>query len=153
MNADTVKKLAIAALVLFLALPMLPTVMRVLRPPAVTFERFKAALEAQMFSVDNFNAVKPGDLESTAMATMFVSGAEVAVYYYAGEGPIVKNLEYQKPDAGGLAAGAMGIAQSLGARVQHVVPSIATRNGLTMLVVRSEDKELNKRIAAVFENL
>jgi len=153
MNADTVKKLALVLLVVFLAVPMLPRVMKVLRPPAVTFDRFKAALEAQMLSVDNFSIAEPGDLESTAMATMYVNGAQVSVYRYAGEGPIVKNLEYQKPDAGSIAAGAMGIAQSLGARVQHVVPSIATRNGLMMLVVRSEDKALNSRIAAVFENL
>lgn len=153
MNSDTVKKLALGLLVLFIALPVLPSVMRVLRPPAVTVERFKAALEARQFSVDNINVAEPGELESIRSATMYVSGAEVSLYRYSGEGPIVKNLEYQQPDAGSMAVGAMGIAQSLGARVQHVVPSIATRNGLTMLVVRSEDKDLNSRIAAVFGSL
>jgi len=153
MNTDALKKLGIVALILYLALPVLPTVIRKLTPVPLTFDRVKAAFEASQLTVEGYTVSEVGVLDSTASVMLYVNGAAVGLYRYSGDGPSVKQMEYHKPDSGSMAVGAMGIAQSLGARVQRVVPTTVTRNGLTMLVVRSEDKALNSRIASLFESL
>ena len=153
MNDDTLKKLAIAGLALFLLLPVLPKVLRAITPVPVTFERAQAAFTAAGMSVDNVTPIEPPQLESIAQVAMYVNGVVVTIYKYDNEGHIVKQMEYQRPDSGSTAVEAMGIAQSLGARVQHQVPLTVTRNGMFMLIATSEDKDLNRRIAKVFEGL
>lgn len=153
MNDDTLKKLGIAALVLFLCVPMMPKILNTLSPKPLTFTRVEEALRARGMSVDQVTKIEPPQLESVAQVGMYVNGANVALYKYDSEGKIVKQLEYQKPDSGTVAVEAMGIAQSLGARVRHQMPLTATRNGMMMLVVASDDKGLNLQIAKIFEGL
>lgn len=153
MNDDTLKKLALALLAAFLLLPVLPTILHKLAPTPVTFERAEAAFTAAGMSVDNVTPIEPAQLEAVAQVAMYVNGVVVTIYKYDNEGHIVKQMEYQKPDSGSAAVEAMGIAQSLGARVQHQVPLTVTRNGIFMLIATSEDKDLNRRIAKVFEGL
>ena len=153
MKNDTIIKLALGALVLFLVLPVLPKVVSSLKPNPPSFERFENALRAAGMSVDSVSPIEPPQLEAVATVAMWVNGTTVFVYKYNSEGKIAKQLAYQSPDSGSVAVEAMGIAQSLGARNRKPPTVLATRNGMFMLVIVGEDKALNTRIAGIFERL
>ena len=146
------KKVLLIVLALFILFPFLPAIRRALTPVPLTIERFHNALAAR-FSVDAFDIVEPAQMEAVEQANLYVSGASVSIFRYNAEGKIVKQMEFNKPDSGSIAVEAMGIAQSLGAKVAHQTPTIVTRNGMFMLIVSSEDKALNSQIAQVFESL
>ena len=146
------KKVLFIILALFILFPLLPTIKRALTPVPVTLERFHNALAAR-FTVEGYDLVEPAQMEAVEQANLYVSGASVSIFRYNAEGKIVKQMEYNKPDSGSIAVEAMGIAQSLGAKVAHQTPTIVTRNGMFMLIVSSEDKALNTQIARVFEAL
>lgn len=146
------KKALLIVLALFILFPFLPAIRRALTPVPLTIERFHNALAAR-FSVDAFDLVEPAQMEAVEQANLYVSGASVSIFRYSAEGKIVKQMEFNKPDSGSIAVEAMGIAQSLGAKVAHQTPTIVTRNGMFMLIVSSEDKALNSQIAQVFESL
>lgn len=153
MKNETIIKVALGALVLFLALPVLPKVLASLKPNPPSFERLENALRAAGMSVDSVTPVEPPQLDATAMVAMYVNGTTVFVYKYNNEGKIATQLAYQKPDSGSVAVEAMGIAQSLGARSRKPPTVLATRNGMFMLVIVGEDKALNSKIAGIFERL
>lgn len=153
MRSETVLKLAAAALVLFLLLPVLPKIRDALKPNPPTFERVEQAFRAAGMSVDVVTPIEPPAYESVASVGMYVNGVSVLLCHYDNEGKIAMQLQYQQPGAGSAAVEAMGIAQSLGARSQKPPPFVAVRNGMYMLVAMGNDKEFNQRLAAIFGKL
>lgn len=153
MKNETIVKVALGVLAVFILLPILPKVLSGLKPNPPSFERLEKALRAAELSVDSVTPIEPPQLQSVATVAMYVNGTTIYVYKYDNEGKIATQLAYQKDDPGTQAVAAMGIAQSLGARHRKQPTVLATRNGMFMLVIVGEDKALNTKIAGIFEKL
>ena len=143
------KKVLIAAVVLILALPILPLII----PKPVTFERIQAALAAQGLSVTDVREVTRPQNQAVAEVAMSVNGAPVHMYLYDHQGKIAKQLEFQKPDPGSQIVATWNLSESLGAAKPKNKPLSAVRNGMFMLTVESEDKALRDRIVRIFKGL
>jgi len=143
------KKVLIAAVVLILALPILPRII----PKPVTFERIQAALAAQGLAVSDVREATTPQNQAVAQVDMSVQGASVRIYLYDHEGKIAKQLEFQKPDAGSQIVATWNLSESLGAAKPKNRPLSAARNGLFMLTVESEDKALRDRVVRIFKGV
>jgi hypothetical protein len=147
---NAMKKIAIAAVVVILLLPVIPHLI----PKEFTVEAFQAALQATDFVVTPpqrlDNPVVPGAVEGYSMN---VNGAQVDVLRFDDEGKIATQLEYQKPDVGSAIVEASGLAESLGAAKPKNKPVLALRNGMYMALITHEDKTLRERIGKVFKGM
>lgn len=142
------KNVVITIVVLVLLLPLIVAIL----PKPVTLERAVSAFEAAGLVVEYPETVSPS-LEAVEQIHMYVNGADVNLYRYDDEGKIMKNLEYQRPDAGTAVVEAMGIGASLGAAPSRNKPSSAQRNGMWMLTVQSEDAALRQKVVKIFSGL
>ena len=144
------KKAVIAVIAL---LVLLPVIQRLL-PKPFTFDRFQVALKSAGFVVDNASKVDtaaiPGAVEQFSMV---VNGAQVDVYRFEDEGKIATQLEYNKPDAGQVIVESWHLAEAMGAAKSPNKPVLAARNGMFMLLVTHEDKDLRERIGRVFNSM
>lgn len=153
MSNDTIKKLGLVLIVFILLFPILPRAFRSLLPTPMSFSRMENELMRQGLVVLSVTKVEPPQIESIAQVQMMADSAYVTIYHFDDEGHIAKQMEYMKPDPGTGMVEAMGIAQALGARVAHQIPTTVKRNGMYLLVVMSEDKALNEKIGKIFDSL
>lgn len=128
-------------------------VIRPYLPKAVTFERVEQAYNDAGFWVTEVTRVEPPTLDSVAQLSLRVEGYPVNVYQFDSEGPIAKQLEFQKPDAGSVVVEAWNLSERLGAAKPKNIPTSAARNGMFMLTVQSEDAGLRRRVVEIFKGL
>ena len=147
--SDTAKKVIIGVI----AVVILGPVILSMWPKPVTFQRIREAFERDGFSVGNVEIIKPPHRESVAQAYMTVNGASVSIYRYDHVGKSAKPAEYLKPDPGSAMVEAWNLSESLGAAKPPPQRTFAARNGMYMLTVTSEKKELRDRIIHVFKNV
>jgi hypothetical protein len=142
------KKVAIAVVVLLILLPVLPKLI----PNPLTMESVTSSLKAKGFSVTDDRKVTPQNGAIDQM-TMTINGAMVELYQFDDEGKIAVQMEYNKTDAGTAIVETWNLSETLGAAKSKNKPCQPARNGMFMIVVTSDDKSVNARIASAFEKL
>ncbi len=147
MNSPLVKVFT-ALVVILLLVPVVPHLL----PKPKTFARAKAAFEKAGLDIADYREVTPG-LEAVAQVSMTIGDASVDIYQYGDEGKIVRNLEYQKKDAGTAIVEAWGLADALGAAKPKEVPQRTARKGMLMLIATGEDTALLDRIRDAFRGM
>ncbi len=148
MNNELVKKVIMLAVVVLIAIPIVPHLI----PKPITFERIKGAFEAANLPVQEYmEAPQPG-LEAAAEASMMIGSVRVNIYQFDDVGVQARQFEYQKKDPGQAIVETWGLAQSLGAAVPKQTPSLAAQRRSFMIVATGEDKALLNRIIEVFKS-
>jgi hypothetical protein len=142
------KKIAIAAVVLLILLPVLPKLI----PNPLTMESVESSLKAKGFSIADAQKVSPQNGAIDEM-TMTIDGAMVELYQFDDEGRIAVQMENNKTDAGTAIVETWNLSEQLGAAKSKNKPCRPARNGMFMIVVTSDDKSVNARIASAFEKL
>jgi len=143
------KKLLIAGVVVLLALPLLPMII----PEALTIDKVVEGLKAAGVAVSDATDVPNPNLEAIAEKDFRVGEVRVEVYQFDNEGKIAKQLGYQQPDSGQVIVEAWNLSESLGAAKPKNKPVTAVRNGMFMIVITGDDKEVRGRIAKIFQSL
>lgn len=146
---DGIKKLAVVALIAFIAFPIAKNYW----PKPASYDRAKAAFEAAGMTVEDYAVTDSPGLGAVKGANMTVDGIMVTIYYFDNEGKIATQIEYQKKDAGTAIVETFNIAQQLGAAQPKQTPSAAVRNGMYMIIATGEDQQTVNRIAAIFSDL
>lgn len=146
-------KIIIAVVVIVIGVPVLLPVIQGLLPEPITFERVIAGFQEAGLPLSDYTELPAPQLEAIAQLSMRIGNANVDVYHYDNEGKIVKQLEYQKKDAGTAMVETFNLAQSLGAAPSRNKPSVAARRGMFMIVAIGEDRALLNRIVNTFRSL
>ncbi|NIA13314.1 MAG: hypothetical protein GWP08_04480 [Nitrospiraceae bacterium] len=139
----------IVVVVIVLLLPLIAQMM----PKEVTFERAQAVIENCGLVVSDVKRTATSTYGAVEMMTMNVGGARVEIYRFDNEGKIVKQLEFEKPDAGSVIVETWNLSESLGAAKPKRLPRVAVRNGMFMLAVTCETKSIRDRVIRVFQSL
>jgi len=142
------RKVVVVAVIVLL-IPLIAQMM----PEAVTFERVQAAMENCGLDVSAVNRKPTSTYGALEMMSMDVGGASVEIYRFENEGKIVKQLEFEKPDSGSVIVETWNLSESLGAAKPKRLPRSATRNGMFMIAVTCENKDLRARVIDVFRSL
>ncbi len=143
------KKFIIIAVITVALMPVISKY----RPRAVTFERAKTAFEDDGLTIADYRTTASMMLDSIAQVSFHADSAQVSIYQYDGEGKIAVQMGYQQQDPGAAIVAGWGLAQSLGAAQQEVMPESHERNGMFMIIVRDYNDALRKRIIGVFRGL
>jgi hypothetical protein len=146
-------KIVITVVILLIAVPVLLPIIQGFLPEPITFERAVAGFQQAGLPVTDHTEVATPQLEAIAQLSMRIGNAQVDIYHYDNEGKIVKQLEYQKKDAGTAMVETWNLAQSLGAAPSRNRPSVAARKGMFMIVATGDDKALLNRIVNTFRSL
>lgn len=146
-------KIIITVVILLVAVPVLLPIIQGLLPEPIAFERAVAGFQAAGLPLSEHSVVAAPQLEAIAQISMRIGNAQVDIYHYDNEGKIVKQLEYQKKDAGTAMVETWNLAQSLGAAPSRNRPSVAARKGMFMIVATGDDKALLNRIVNTFRSL
>ena len=142
------RKVVIVAVIVLL----IPLIARMM-PEAVTFERAQAAMENCGLEVSGVNRTPTSTYGAIEMMTMDVGGAGVEIYLFDNEGKIVKQLEFEKPDSGSVIVETWNLSESLGAAKPKRLPRKAARNGMFMIAVTCENRDLRARLIDAFQAL
>jgi len=143
------KKLLILAVVVIVLLPVITKMM----PKAITVERFEAALTAAGLAPQGVQRVEPPNLEAVEQHFLSVNSDSIELYRYDDRGKIAKQVEFQKKDAGSVMVEAWNLSEKLGAAKPASTPSSAARNGMSMVVITSEDAALRQQVISLFKSL
>ncbi|MBI5094472.1 MAG: hypothetical protein HZB26_18800 [Candidatus Hydrogenedentes bacterium] len=120
-------------------------------PKPLTYERIQAGLKAQGLTLENVHESSPS-LEAVAQLSMTIDGATVEIYQYDDEGKVATQLTYQQPDPGQAIVEASGLREALGAAPVSPIKTDATRRGMFMLTVSSDNAEVRVRVIKAFKS-
>lgn len=143
------KKVIILIIALVLIAPFIPKLL----PKPMTTERIVAGLKAAGFTVTDPVEESSPMYESIQQWNLQVNGVQVGLYLYNDEGLIVKNVEYQRPDAGTAIAESMNLRAALGAAKDPNLPVFVCRKKMFMALARTEDKALGQKIISTISGL